>query len=67
MENCKILELVDVRTNSFSRFVPKFRKNLENTLAQANIGYIFLRDLRGGKPEKSFFLYIPRVTRITSQ
>ncbi|WP_237699008.1 DUF488 domain-containing protein [Caldicellulosiruptor obsidiansis] len=47
------------RTNPFSRFAPEYRKeNLEKALEQANIKYIFLGNLLGGKPENPSF-YTP--------
>lgn len=59
LKKYKILTLIDVRTNPFSRFVPEYRKeNLEKALELVNISYIFLGNLLGGKPENPSF-YTP--------
>lgn len=59
LKKYKISTLIDVRTNPISRFVPEYRKeNLEKALKQANIGYIFLGNLLGGKPENPSY-YTP--------
>ncbi len=44
--------VVDVRSVPFSRFAPQFnRKMLEESLNSANVGYHYLGDLLGGRPE----------------
>lgn len=48
--NIKVI--VDVRTNPFSRFNPKFRiKVLSELLKEEGIEYIFMGDSLGGKPK----------------
>jgi uncharacterized protein (DUF488 family) len=43
--------LIDVRSNPYSRFNPQFRQNtLKESLAQADIDYLFLGDKLGGRP-----------------
>ncbi len=60
LKKFRISTLIDIRTNPFSRFVPEYRKeNLEKVLKQANIKYIFLGNLLGGKPENPSF-YTPK-------
>jgi uncharacterized protein (DUF488 family) len=48
------VELVaDVRSRPYSRFVPQYRKNtLDDLLAGAGIGYLFLGQELGGKPPR---------------
>ena len=44
--------VVDVRSHPVSRFSPHFtRKALEAGLAEASIGYLFLGDALGGRPQ----------------
>ena len=44
--------IVDVRSVPFSRFAPQFnRKIVEKSLNSANLGYHYLGDLLGGRPE----------------
>lgn len=46
-----IQELLDVRSQPYSRFQPAFsRKPLAEALARAGIRYVFMGDLLGGRP-----------------
>jgi uncharacterized protein (DUF488 family) len=46
-----IQQVVDVRSTPYSRFHPQYNKaRLENSLAESEIGYIWLGDDLGGRP-----------------
>ncbi|HHY45550.1 MAG TPA: DUF488 domain-containing protein [Firmicutes bacterium] len=51
LKGCCIETVVDVRSKPFSSYVPQFNKpNLERSLKEAGISYIFLGDKVGGYP-----------------
>lgn len=51
-----VAQVVDVRSHPYSRWVPHFRKRLlAEGLADAGIGYVFLGDALGGRPQGERF------------
>lgn len=52
LERYKIKYLVDVRSKPYSRVNPDFsRPNLERSLAQNTVKYVFMGDALGGRPQ----------------
>jgi len=48
-----IESVVDVRSAPYSKFAPQFNKdNIERSLREKGIGYLFLGDLIGGRPKE---------------
>jgi uncharacterized protein (DUF488 family) len=44
--------IADVRQHPYSKYVPQFNKeNIERTLSNANIKYVFMGDLLGARPQ----------------
>jgi hypothetical protein len=44
--------VVDVRSSPYSKYVPYFnRENINKSLKENNIRYLFLRSYLGGKPK----------------
>ncbi len=44
--------MVDVRSSPYSKYVPYFnRENINKSLKENNIRYLFLRSYLGGKPK----------------
>ena len=53
---CGVDRVVDVRSSPFSRFNPQFnRHSLRRDLHSAGIGYLFMGETLGGKPEGDEF------------
>src|SRR5262249_54092547 len=52
LSNAHVTAVADVRSQPFSRRLPQFnRPELEQTLKQVGLTYLFLGDLLGGRPE----------------
>jgi len=50
LNNCRFL--IDIRSNPYSRFQPDYNKeSLEVACSKANIRYVFMGDLLGGRPK----------------
>lgn len=52
LKSFKIQLVVDVRSSPYSKYVPYFnRENINKSLKENNIRYLFLRNYLGGKPK----------------
>lgn len=60
-----IAAVYDVRSMPRSRFSPQFnRETLKDILAEDNIGYVFMGDLLGGKPQPAPALFERGLARL---